>query len=308
MYEPRSQAEAKPVMVGVDGSAGSAAAVRIGAWEAKRRRLPLLLVHGYLDQLPYPTHGWTYYQPLATVVRNDAHTMLTDVELRARADHPGLTVRSALVAGGGASTLAELSHTSSLVVVGSRGLGGFAGLSLGSVGAQVAMHSHAPVIVVRPRYAAMPTGGGGGSPPGSGPVVVGVDGSARSAAALGFAFDEANARNVPLVALHAWSVPFDVLGPTSPVRVDAMPARQEAERLLAEALAGWSEKYPDVPVRLVDEHDVNPSRTLIEASRGAGLVVVGNRGRGGFASLLLGSVSHALVGNAHCPVAVIREQ
>jgi hypothetical protein len=91
-------------MVGVDGSAGSVAAVRLGAWEAKRRRLPLLLVHGYLDRLPYATYGWTSYQPLATAVRDEAHTMLTDIELRARADHPGLTVRSALVAGGGAST------------------------------------------------------------------------------------------------------------------------------------------------------------------------------------------------------------
>jgi nucleotide-binding universal stress UspA family protein len=289
----------------VDGSAGSVAAVGLGAWEAKRRRQPLLLVHGFLDQMPYAAYGWASYQPLVSAVRNDARSMLTDIELRARADHPGLTVRSALVAGGGASTLVELSRTSGLVVVGSRGLGGFAGLLLGSVGGQVAMHGHAPVIVVRPPDAPTPVGR---SATVSGPVVVGVDGPTASAATLGFAFDEASARGVPLVALYVWwLLPLDNLGPTSPVRYDPVEAQVEADRMLAEALAGWSEKYPDVPVRPVAQHDMNPSWALIEASRAAGLVVVGSRGRGGFASLLLGSVSQALVGNGHCPVAVIRE-
>jgi hypothetical protein len=79
------------------------------------------------------------------------------------------------------------------------------------------MHGHAPVIVVRPPCADTPPDSAGGSAPGSGPIVAGVDGAAGTAAALGFAFDEASARDAPLLALYAWSVPFDVLGPTTPV-------------------------------------------------------------------------------------------
>jgi nucleotide-binding universal stress UspA family protein len=238
-------------------------------------------------------------------LHHDAHTRLTDIELRTRAEHPGVTVRSALVAGGGASTLVELSRTSSLVVVGSRGSAGFAGLSLGSVGAQVAMYAHAPVVVVRPRaVGALP-----GPPPGPGPVVVGVDGSAGSTAAIDFAFEEADARGVQLVAVYSWwLLPLSNLGPATPVRYDPVQARDEAERMLAEALAGWSEKYPDVPVRPVAKHDMNPSLVLIGASQEAGLLVVGSRGRGGFASMLLGSVSQTVVGKAHCPVAVVRQR
>ncbi len=308
MTERHAQAATAPVIVGVDSSATSTAAVRIGAWEARRRRAPLLLVHGYLDEMPYASYGWAVYPSLYQTARDSARGMLTDVELRTRADHPGLQVRSALVAGGGASALVELSHTASLVVVGSRGSGGFAGLLLGSVSAQVAMHGHAPVIVVRPPAADVPANNVGATVPGDGPIVVGVDGSSENAAAIGFAFDEANARSVPLVGLYSWwTLPTANLGPTDSLHYDPVAAKDEAERMLSEALAGWSEKYSDVPVRRVAVHDINPAWALIDASRQAALVVVGSRGRGGFASLLLGSVSQTVLSNAHCPVAVVRE-
>lgn len=258
MRERRAWAEAPAVLVGVDGSAGSVAAVDLGAWEAKRHRFPLLLVHAD----PELTPG----------ARDGVRRMLLDLELRARADHAALTVRSTLVAGGGASALVELSRGASLVVVGARGLGGFDELSLGSVAAQVVTHAHAPVIVARPP-----------SDMDKAParVVVGLDGSPESTAALGFAFDEASARAVPLVALCA--VPPD------------------------EALAVWSDKYADVTVNAVVEPTSHPALALIEASRDADLVVVGHRGRGGFAGMLLGSVSRAVVTLAHSPVAVVRE-
>jgi len=250
--------------------------VVFGAAEAKRRHVPLLLVHGYVDSIPHLAYGWTQQRALANAVRDDARRMLTDVELRAHAAHPNLTVRSTLVAGGGASTLVELSRGASLVVVGARGRGGFPGLRLGSVGAQVVAHAHAPVVVVRPARAEGSVAS----------VVVGIDGSPASDLAIGFAFEEAALRRVPVIALTT---------------------QDEAVRLLAEAVAGWSAKYPDVMVRRISAHDMNPAQALVDASRDAAIVIVGHRGRGGFAGMVLGSVSRKVVDHAHCPVAVVRE-
>src|SRR2546421_4838050 len=132
------------------------------------------------------------------------------------------------------------------------------------------------------------------------PVVVGVDGSPESAAALGFAFDEASARGLPLVAVYAWrALPSENLGPVTMRHYDPDEAAQEAARLLAEQLAGWPAKYPDVSLERQAVLSFNPAETLVDASRTASLVVVGSRGRGGFAGLLLGSVSRALVPHAH---------
>jgi nucleotide-binding universal stress UspA family protein len=290
-----------PVLVGVDDSVGAGAAVELGAWEAKRHQVPLLLVHGYQDRLPHAAYGLLPRKPVISAARDAAEGILEQTANQARSDHPGVTVNSTLVAGGGASTLVELSREASLVVVGSRGQGGFAGLMVGSVSAQVAMHSHAPVIVVRP-----------GNTPGAGtisssPVIVGVDGSAGSAGALAFAFDEAEARHVPLIPLFAWShLPAGNLGPEGPLDHGLAQAREEASRMLAEAIAGWLDKYPHVRVSPTALYEVHPAWALIEASRRAGLLVVGSRGRGGFASLVLGSVSHSVIGHARCPVAVVR--
>jgi nucleotide-binding universal stress UspA family protein len=138
-------------------------------------------------------------------------------------------------------------------------------------------------------------------------VVAGVDGSAASTAVLDLAFEEADARNVPLTVVYAWwLLPLGGLGPTAPWHYDPGQAATQARRILSETLAGWSEKYPDVEVRATTRHDMNPVLALVEASRDAGLLVVGSRGRGGFAGLLLGSVSQALIADALCPVAVVR--
>ena len=130
--------------------------------------------------------------------------MLEEIENRTRAEHPGLAVRSTLAGGGAASSLVELSRGASLVVVGRRGTGGFPGLLVGSVGAQVAMYGHAPVIVVRQRddhtddHTGDPTDDDTGHGPSDpGPVVVGVDGSASTQDVLAFAFEEATHRCSP---------------------------------------------------------------------------------------------------------------
>ncbi|GAA1403396.1 hypothetical protein GCM10009639_48190 [Kitasatospora putterlickiae] len=175
--------------------------------------------------------------------------------------------------------LARHSREAALVVVGSRGLGRFGALLIGSVAVHLAAHADCPVLIVR------------GRPDPDGPVLVAVDGTGVGAEALGFAFAEASARRAPLTALH--------IAHPSTGRPD------QEERVLAEALAGWREKYPAVEPRseVVEAH-TRPA--LLEASREAQLLVVGARGRGGFAGLLLGSTSQAMIQHAHCPVVVVR--
>lgn len=296
-----------PVIAGVDGSGSSQAAACLGAWEAGRRGCPLLLVHAVPTLPGVASLGSEPAGDGRASARLAATELLDRAAVRTHAGHPAVRVRTAVVAGSAAGGLVELSAKACLVVVGARGAGGFPSLSLGSVAAQVARHAHAPVLVARPaaggRARDLPCPSG----PASGPVIVGVDGSVDSAAALGFAFDEANARAAELIAVYAWwMLPLGNLGPTTARHYDPAQAQAQAQRQLGEAVAGWSEKYPDVPVRSVAEHSMNPAWALTEASRNAALLVVGSRGRGGFSSLLLGSTSQAVLDQAACPVAVVR--
>ena len=154
----------------------------------------------------------------------------------------------------------------------------------------MATHAECPVVVVRePGPAASDM-----------PVVLGVDGSSVEAA-VAFAFDAAARRQVPLVAVHAWRDLMIDPGLEAALDLDAA----DEQEILAERLAGWAEKYPEVPVqgRVVR---ARAARALVEASAHAQLVVVGSRGRGGLAGTLLGSVSRAVLLHAHCPVAVVR--
>jgi nucleotide-binding universal stress UspA family protein len=186
-------------------------------------------------------------------------------------------------------------------VVGNRGHGGFAGMLAGSVATQVAAHARCPVVVVRPGVDSSALAAT------THPIVIGIDGVERTQPALEFAFEEAASRGVSLTAVHVWAEP-----PRSgsvefkPVAYDYDEAHREATRTLAEALAGYQEKYPDVPVFRETTCGLNPAAVLLRASEEAGLIVVGSRGRGGFSGLLLGSVGQALIHHAHCPVAVVR--
>lgn len=288
----------KPIAVAVDGSDEALAAVRWAATEALRRGRRLRVVHAY--EWPLPRYGPGFGRP--EILREAAFRIGTKkvhlaVETAKRVA-PGLAVETELVLGTAAPVLRKLSEQACLLVVGSRGLGGFTGLIAGSVAVAMAAHAHCPVVVVR-----------GEVPDPDGPVVVGVDGSEASEAAVALAFDEAAVRGCGLVAVHSWSdVAFPyVPEPGWPLPIDWDPVIEHETELLAERLAGWREKYPQVSVERIITHD-RPTRALLDAARDrdAALVAVGGRGRGGFTGLALGSVSQAMIHHAPCPVLIAR--
>jgi nucleotide-binding universal stress UspA family protein len=278
-----------PVVAGVDGSDDARLAVNLAAWEARRRQAPLRLVCGYQ---PVAAYGLVTVGYHLDVQERELRDMLSAEAARVRRRYPDLTVATEVVSGAPASVLVDESATASLVVVGSRGLGGFASLLAGSVSAQVAAHASAPVLVVRP-----PAARGTREIPGTGPVVVGVDGSTGSGAAVEFAFDEAALRGTGLIAVYAWDPPPGNVGPAL--------AQWAADEALADALAGWQDKYPDIHVQRRAIQSPVPVHTIIDQSDGASLIVVGPRGRGGFPGLRLGSVGDGLVRHASAPVAVV---
>lgn len=283
------------VVVGVDASSTSEATVRLAAEEAVRHRQPLHLLH--VLQFPVATGPVPFTVNIEAMAEGSRAT-LADLASQQRLLHPELEITTRVVIGSPVAELIEASRTARMVVVGCRGRGGFAALVLGSVSAQLAEHAHGPVVVVRPVD---------GDPQSrlTLPVLVGVDGSATSQAAVGFAFAEADARGVALIAQLVWWAPsYEGLNTVDPW-FDEEEVKQESARALAEGLAGWCEKFPDVTVENRLIQGVVPEAELVDASDHAGLVVVGSRGRGGFAGLLLGSVGQALIHHAACPVAIV---
>jgi nucleotide-binding universal stress UspA family protein len=283
------------LVVGVDGSACSQDAVDLAAREAALRNLSLHVVYAYVWPYIAVPIGSSAVSELDSSLRGDAEQIVREAIERARAAKPSVDVTGEAITGAATPTLIDQSRTASLVVVGDRGLGGFTGLLVGSVAVQLATHAACPILVARGRTD--PTGN----------VLVGIDGSPANEPAIGFAFEEAALRGADLTALHAWTHPVRTEpGDMLPLVHDPADVQAEEERILAEALAGWRDKYPDVTVqrRLVR----GPTRqTLIEATEQAQLVVVGSRGRGGFTGLLLGSVSQAILHHATCPVAIVHQ-
>lgn len=284
-----------PVVVGVDGSSPALTAVRWAAAEAARRNRALRLV----TAVP-----WTTYRTVGIAapavehhrpqVMERAHQLLEAAATEATEAEATVRVERQAREGKPAAVLGSESGDAELLVLGSRGHGGFAGLLLGSVGAAMASQASCPVVVVRE---------GGGQDVGDAPVVVGVDGAPDGDTALEFAFDEASLLGVPLVALHAWS---DVdLDPFLVPSMDWSAIEADQQRLLAKRLSRWSDKYPDVEVRRRVIRD-GAAGALTRLSERARLVVVGSRGRSGVAGLLLGSVSQAVLHHSRCPVAIVR--
>lgn len=282
---------AATVVVGVDGSVRATQAARWAAAEAERRGLSLRLVSavgGDVAVVPHPELAQRYEEVLVERAREALDASAAAV---AR-DMPGVRVETVLMAGHPVAVLREQARDALLVVIGDRGWSKVEGLIAGSVSVALATHAECPVVVVR-----------GADRSASAPVVVGVDGSETSEAAVAFAYEAAATRRVGLVAVHVWSDLF--ADPLLVPLTDTAAMNDEGRRILAERLAGWAEKYPDVAVERVVVRDRPAHALLAQADRGQ-LVVVGSRGRGELAGLVLGSVSNTLLHRSPCPVAVAR--
>jgi nucleotide-binding universal stress UspA family protein len=279
------------IVVGVDGSAPSNAAVHWAARDASARNVPLTLVHMLKEfvptfpQMPMPTGVAVWQEDDGRQVLEQAVKIAQEVVRPER----NIAITAELKSSPPVPTLVELSDEAEMVVVGSNGRGAVSRVLLGSVSSAVVRRANCPVAVVRDEEPARSE---------QGPVLVGIDCSPVSERALALAFDEASRRGVGLTALHAWS---DVAVYERPW----LDWKSEAERNLAEYLAGWQERYPDVLLNRLVLPD-HPGRALIEESKSAQLVLVGSHGRGGLTGVLLGSVSNAVVHAAHAPVIVAR--
>ena len=287
----------RTVVVGVDGSTSALRAVRWGAAEAARRQTPLRLVIAF---------GWTVHHVAARPGIEDsyrdtllarAREQLAEAGRVAEGEGEGIEIETQLIEGSPIQVLGAEADRAQLLVIGDRGLTQVEGLLVGSVAIGMAAHASCPVVVVRgderdPSETA------------SLPVLVGVDGSSTSDAAVGFAFEAAAARTVSLVAVHTWSdMMFDPSLAAVTIDWDAVEAAER--RVPSEQVGGWAEKFPDVAVELLVRRD-QPAHGLLAQAAGAQLVVVGSRGHGQFVGMVLSSVSNALVHRAPCPVAVVR--
>lgn len=286
----------RPIVVGVDGSASATEAVRWAAREAVRRDRPLVVEH-VCALVPIAAPYAEAFTGYKSEVAEEGQRWLAEARTAAEEAAPRARVSTELVNGWAAEHLIGRSASVELVVLGSRGLGGFTGLLTGSVAVQVAAHGHCPLVVVRGADPQTP-------PRQDGPVVVGVDGSPAGEAAIPFAFQAADIRGVPLVAVHTWTDQAITIGWQAGLATNWKTIRREHLKLLDERLAPVRARYPGVTVQPDVAMD-GPARTLLEHARTAQLVVVGTRGRGGFRGLLLGSTSQALIHHAPCPVAVV---
>jgi len=272
-----------PIVVGVDGSEPSRVAMRWAADEAVRRDRPLRIVHA--------VGAWAcvtplYPDPVVTESITEAGRAILEQSIDdVRQWHPQLRVTTALLAEPPSVALRRQADDACEVVVGNRGLGGFAGLLLGSVGLHTAGYANCPVVVVRD-----------GGRPGTGEIVAGIDLSTNADVALRHAFDAAVANGAGVRVVHAWRPPQGRY---------ALPETGELAKAAAEAVreivAPWRDRYPQVAVAetVVREH---PIEALAKISADADLLVVAARGHSG---MRLGSVSHGLIHCAACPVMVV---
>ena len=283
---------AKPIVAASDGSEESLRAVDWAAREAVLRGAPLRIVSapGLLPRMA-ASQGHSEYETVSDVIRDESDYALTAATARAAKVAPDLLIDADHLSGAPAEAVTEAGSGALMLVVGSRGVGAFAALVLGSVSRYAATHASSPVVVVREEIGAAHR-----------QVGVGIGGLEGNTAALTFAFEEAALRKASLVAIHAWHTPqSDIsragIALTAP---DRSAVETEATRQLDGLLGEWREKYPDVPV----SHDVvhgHPGRILSGVSARADLVVLGRHP----AHHGPGAVIHAVLNHAHGPIVTV---
>jgi nucleotide-binding universal stress UspA family protein len=285
-----------PVVVGVDGSSASERALVWAAAAASQRHVALDVVHAWtmpiFGAVPDPVVlGQISYEEAAQHVLDGA------VE-RARRLMPLSSVRPKLVEDGAAGALIEAASDASLLVVGSHGRGWLGSAMVGSVSQQCVTHAHPPVVVVPASWQANDHER----------IVVGVDGSQRSYEALDFAREEATRRHATLDVVHVWHQ-FEPIGPYAAQMWTYRSAAEKESRALLDSMTRpitpGSAASPGPAAIERTSIDGHPGRALASCAQHADLLVVGARGHGGFAGLLLGSVSHRCLQHTPCPIAVV---
>lgn len=281
----------KPIVVGINGSAGSEAALSWALQRASRYKLPVILLYAVDDDWMSPDFQ---YQE---IVRESAMELLQKGQDRARAQAPDVAVEVQLRHGSAGRALREASRDASLVVVGAHDRHWLDGGPLTDRALQVVSASDSPVAVIAPAPA--PAAGGQG-------VVVGVDGSEESLQAVSFAASEADRAGDELTVVLAVRSPARWIEKKIPPGGVAKTVVEEARVVLAESVAGLGDRYPDLVIHQRLETENEPAKALANIARQARLLVVGSRGRGGFSRLLLGSTAHAVLLDVPCPTIVTR--
>jgi len=271
------------VVVGADGSEAGNAALRWAADAAVAHGLPLTVVHARPD-----------VEGVVQEVSGGSDVLAASAET-VRARHPELAVRTLQYPEPPVQSLLAAGETAQFLVIGSRGLGGFRGLLVGSTALQVAPYAPCPVVVVRPQHDDTTAG------PHPGDVVLGYDGSPAANRASAFAFRHAQAVGGAVVVVSVEP------GRGDPEVHDVQPGEalpgSDTGAFNAPLLV-TAESFPDVPVKFLAATG-RPAEVLIRESRGCQLLVVGMRGRGGFAGLIMGSVSQKVLAHAPSPVAFL---
>ncbi|MFZ3573554.1 universal stress protein [Streptomyces sp. BH097] len=286
----------RPITAGVDGSPESAAAAAWAAREAVRRGLPLRLVH-----VGEPAPDSLALAADESALTQWAGDLLSDTEHEIAEHHPGLAVTTDVLDGDGpAEALLAAARDGESLVLGSRGHGVIVGFIVGSVGQQVIAKAERPIVLVRADDAAPAEASGRD-------VIVGQEGEPEdSAAAMEFAFTTAQARGVAVRAVRAWSLPpvFSYSPSSFALLDDAGGMEPYEQKALGAALAPWRERFPDVPVR---EHVEigSAGQVLLSVAAEAQLLVVGRRARRTAIGSRIGSVAHAVLHHAPCPVTVV---
>jgi nucleotide-binding universal stress UspA family protein len=281
------------IVVGTDGTDSSKAAVRWAAREAVRRGSLLEVVHAF--DWEWASARYDSGSEYIDLARQSADAIVAAATDQAQAAAPAVRVRADSRIGRPVPQLLDRAAGAELVVLGSRGRGGFASLLLGSVSQHVATHAPCSAAVVR------------GTGDTEGPVAVGVDDSTAAGLVLETAFEAAASRGCPLAVVRTYLplAPLWVANDVPPTDFDT-PEQDAAEReRLDEQLTPWREKFPDVPVETMLSHD-SAAAVLTGVSHGSQLVVVGSRGHGTLAGTFLGSTGLQLLHHAACPVLVVR--
>ncbi|MFI1162816.1 universal stress protein [Streptomyces sp. NPDC020801] len=288
-----------PVLAGIDGSERSSAAADWAAREAALRGVPLRLLHAFPPLPGTPVPG-----PALDRLRHMGARMLQRVAADLEDRYPDVEVRGEQTDDAPAAALLAAARAAGLLVVGTRGTGGFDGLAVGSVALRMAAAAPCPVVLVP-----QPPGAFGAGTPaarGAARIVVGFDAHHPVGEVADFAFSAAEARGARLRVVQAWAFPAEAVSPRMLVVTEEDRATWEDQEVLqlSDALRAWQEKYPGVTVR-TDVVLLHPAEALLNASRGAALLVVGRRADPQAAEGRLGPVTHAVLHHAGCPVAVV---